>query len=174
MKFISKVIVVAAVLFLSANATAQNVEVEVTLPSGPLIHGQQSVVVVHNKTEDVIHVDITEPQNLLGLPTQYTVAPDEMAQVNFTPSSVMVFDTTTISVSGPHSFNGGQPGVSQSYDVVFGGDTDENGIVNFADFLTLSDNFGQPGGWADGDFDGDGFVGFSDFLILSTNFGNSL
>lgn len=53
----------------------------------------------------------------------------------------------------------------------FLGDTDLNGNVEFADFLALSKNFGQPGGWADGDFDGDGDIAFADFLALSTNFG---
>lgn len=52
------------------------------------------------------------------------------------------------------------------------GDADNNHKVEFADFLSLSKNFGQAGGWEDGDFDFDDEVGFSDFLILSGNFGN--
>ena len=52
------------------------------------------------------------------------------------------------------------------------GDADGNGVVDFADFLILSANFGRTdGSYADGDFDEDGSVGFSDFLILSGNFG---
>jgi len=51
------------------------------------------------------------------------------------------------------------------------GDTDLDGIVNFADFLTLSSNFGQLASWSEGDFDADGTVTFSDFLALSRNFG---
>ena len=52
------------------------------------------------------------------------------------------------------------------------GDVDINGRVDFADFLSLSANFGrQDVGWEDGDFDGDGRVAFSDFLLLSTHFG---
>ena len=52
------------------------------------------------------------------------------------------------------------------------GDADFNGKVEFADFLTLSGNFGQDNAfWSDGDFAPDGEVGFSDFLILSGNFG---
>ena len=54
----------------------------------------------------------------------------------------------------------------------FFGDADLNGEVDFGDFLALSDNFGQHGGWAKGDFDGLGDVQFSDFLLLSSNFGN--
>jgi hypothetical protein len=53
------------------------------------------------------------------------------------------------------------------------GDIDLDGSVGFADFLTLSDNFGGAGGYAEGDFDCDGDVAFSDFLILSSAFGNS-
>ena len=53
------------------------------------------------------------------------------------------------------------------------GDLDLDGSVKFADFLTLSDNFGGAGGYAEGDFDCDGDVAFPDFLILSKNFGNS-
>lgn len=53
------------------------------------------------------------------------------------------------------------------------GDLDLNGQVDFADFLTLSSNFGigSDANWNDGDTDGDGQIGFSDFLALSSNFG---
>ncbi len=53
------------------------------------------------------------------------------------------------------------------------GDTDLDGDVDFADFLQLSTNFGQEGGWGDGDVNGDGLVNFADFIILSQNFGDS-
>jgi len=53
------------------------------------------------------------------------------------------------------------------------GDTDLNGFVEFADFLILSSNFGNVGGWSDGNFDFDGTVGFADFLALSENFGGT-
>lgn len=52
------------------------------------------------------------------------------------------------------------------------GDINLDGVVNFADFLLLSANFGSEGGdWLTGDLDGDRTVGFADFLILSRNFG---
>ena len=54
---------------------------------------------------------------------------------------------------------------------VLGGDTDLNGTVEFADFLTLSGNFGGAGHFGQGDFDCNGMVEFADFLILSGNFG---
>ena len=40
-------------------------------------------------------------------------------------------------------------------------------------FLSLSENFGMPGGWGEGDFDANERVEFSDFLTLSENFGQN-
>ena len=50
------------------------------------------------------------------------------------------------------------------------GDLDLDGQVAFADFLTLSSNFGLEGGYDDGDVDCSGSVGFPDFLLLAENF----
>ena len=53
-----------------------------------------------------------------------------------------------------------------------GGDLDENGVVDFADFLIISVNFGQAvDSHFDGDVNCDGIVDFGDFLTLSSNFG---
>ena len=54
------------------------------------------------------------------------------------------------------------------------GDTNLDGEVQFDDFLALSANFGQAGGWAEGDFDADERVDFLDFLALAENFGQSV
>jgi len=51
------------------------------------------------------------------------------------------------------------------------GDANLDLNVDFSDFLSLSSDFGEPGGWGQGDFDGDGEVAFDDFLLLSENFG---
>lgn len=52
------------------------------------------------------------------------------------------------------------------------GDVNEDGIVDFSDFLELSANFGKTDVTRqDGDLDGNTRVDFSDFLILSANFG---
>lgn len=52
------------------------------------------------------------------------------------------------------------------------GDLDGDGKVSFADFLTLSGNFGtKVETRAEGDLNGDCWVGFDDFLMLSGNFG---
>lgn len=55
----------------------------------------------------------------------------------------------------------------------FFGDADLNGRVDFTDFVALSNNFGQQGGWMQGDFDGSRNVAFPDFVMLSSNFGNA-
>ena len=63
----------------------------------------------------------------------------------------------------------------RAVDVVFGGDANRDGTVDFADFLQLSGNFGRTDAvWEDGDFDENGVIEFSDFLVLSTNFNKSL
>jgi hypothetical protein len=51
------------------------------------------------------------------------------------------------------------------------GDADFDGSVQFPDFVTLADSFGQAGTWSNGDFDCTGDVQFADFVILADNFG---
>jgi len=54
------------------------------------------------------------------------------------------------------------------------GDANLDRMVNFSDYLALSQNFGSSVsgvGSAQGDFNGDGQVDFSDYLLLSQNFG---
>ena len=55
------------------------------------------------------------------------------------------------------------------------GDVNGNGDVAFADFLVLSDNFGDPTktAYTDGNIDLANGVAFSDFLVLSSNFGKT-
>ena len=58
------------------------------------------------------------------------------------------------------------------------GDANTDGVVDFADFLIVSDNFGMQTdpsasptvAWEAGDFDQDGIVGFSDFLLLEQHY----
>ena len=63
------------------------------------------------------------------------------------------------------------PDGREMYKVTIAGDANEDGNVEFADFLVLSANFNQSGGWQEGDFDLNGLVDFADFLKLSSNFG---
>jgi hypothetical protein len=58
------------------------------------------------------------------------------------------------------------------FDVRKRGDANGDNLVDFADFLILSGQFGQElVGYDGGDFDLDGVVGFADYLILSAAFG---
>jgi hypothetical protein len=52
------------------------------------------------------------------------------------------------------------------------GDANLDGVVNYADLLTLSRNYGTvtTGGWAAADFNGDGLVNYADLLALSRNY----
>lgn len=60
-------------------------------------------------------------------------------------------------------------------DPVLPGDLDGNGMVDFTDFLTLSQNFGlETTNTFDGDIDQNGIVDFEDFVTLSGNFGQSI
>jgi len=55
------------------------------------------------------------------------------------------------------------------------GDLDGDGMVAFADFLILSNNFGtEVAGHEQGDIDCSGDVAFADFLVLSNNFGQAV
>lgn len=54
------------------------------------------------------------------------------------------------------------------------GDANRDGIVDFDDYLTLAEHFGDAGDWSDGDFNFDGVVAFDDFLQMSENFGKTI
>lgn len=50
-------------------------------------------------------------------------------------------------------------------------DLNLDGAVDFADFLTLSDNYGSDARHSGGDLTCDGTVSFEDFLVIADNFG---
>ena len=55
------------------------------------------------------------------------------------------------------------------------GDANDDGLVNFSDFVLLSNHFGMTGtGWTGADFNNDGITNFADFTILSNNFGGTI
>jgi fibronectin-binding autotransporter adhesin len=57
----------------------------------------------------------------------------------------------------------------------FEGDANDDGLVNFQDFVRLSNNYGLADkGWFGGDFNGDGTTNFADFVKLSNNYGNTV
>ena len=52
------------------------------------------------------------------------------------------------------------------------GDGNLDKVVNFEDFVFISNNFGSPGtGWLTGNFNLDTLTNFEDFVLLSNNFG---
>lgn len=53
------------------------------------------------------------------------------------------------------------------------GDLNLDGSIDFSDFVGLSRNFSEEGGWREGDFTGDGRVEFLDFVAMSRQFGMS-
>jgi hypothetical protein len=55
------------------------------------------------------------------------------------------------------------------------GDVNLDGIVNFRDFMILTNNFGSATtSWRRGNFDGDAAVNFGDFVGLARSFGNQV
>jgi hypothetical protein len=50
------------------------------------------------------------------------------------------------------------------------GDANYDDTVNFADLLTLAQNYNAPGTWSKGDFNLDGTIDFSDLLSLASNY----
>ncbi|MFT3788858.1 MAG: hypothetical protein QM770_22250 [Tepidisphaeraceae bacterium] len=59
--------------------------------------------------------------------------------------------------------------------IVYAGDTNLDGTVNFGDMLVLASNYNMSGkSWSDGDFNYDGVVNFSDQLSLAANYNLTL
>jgi uncharacterized protein YjbI with pentapeptide repeats len=57
----------------------------------------------------------------------------------------------------------------------FLGDANQDGIVNFSDFVCLSTNYGRRASdWSQADFNNDHVTDFADFVILSNHYGQSL
>jgi MYXO-CTERM domain-containing protein len=55
------------------------------------------------------------------------------------------------------------------------GDANDDGAITFADFVSLSNHYGQSEtDWSAGDFNGDRITNFADFVILSNHYGQSV
>jgi hypothetical protein len=54
------------------------------------------------------------------------------------------------------------------------GDANLDGKVSFADFQRLEVAFGNPGFWGNGDFDYSGIIDYADFVMLFNNYGQTL
>lgn len=58
---------------------------------------------------------------------------------------------------------------------VLPGDLSDDGMVGFADLLTLAQNYGASNAdWTSGDLNGDGSVNFNDLLTLAQNYGGTI
>ena len=100
--------------------------------------------------------------------------------LNPTPALGSPWGTYTANGSGTGTPTG-QPGSAFTGDTVslpenvLIGDADLNNIVNFEDFVALSNNFNLTNaGWSGGDFDFNNLTNFEDFVGLSNNFGATL
>ena len=123
-------------------------------------------------------LDTLEPIDLKDLPST--------VEFDFTTTGDdIVFQFTPLSELGVHAqfvaVNGFQLTQTSAGDVGGGcnpntlGDIDGSGDVAFADFLILSQNFGQAAAdHTTGDIDCSGDVAFADFLVLSQNFGQTV
>ena len=79
--------------------------------------------------------------------------------------------TDVVTFGGELFFAATGPDGRELYKLTIAGDADEDGHVQFSDFVILANHFSRPGGWTDGDFDLNGTVEFGDFVILANNFG---
>ena len=113
--------------------------------------------------------DALAPRSLLnldGVPGYHVEDVNLLSSSILTSSTDARFDVDGDGLLTPHDLD---------YWVYFSGhhwgDTDLNGIVDFIDFLVVSDGFGEPvSTWSEGDFNANGRVDFADFLRLSGNF----
>ena len=102
-----------------------------------------------------------------------TVDQAETSNIRLTDDRISVSnDDVTVNVAGLSASSRSKFKIDLQF--AHFGDANLDGQVDFADFLTLSGNFGQAGRWEQGDFNGDDVVGFGDFLLLSKDFGNAV
>jgi len=116
------------------------------------VDGAEFILSVEGDVADGASFQIVMADNIIGTPT---ISPEGW---NFDPATGnVVFGE--VSGCNPNTM----------------GDIDGSGDVAFADFLILSQNFGQAAtDHASGDIDCSGDVAFADFLILSQNFGQTV
>jgi glucose/arabinose dehydrogenase len=94
--------------------------------------------------------------------------------LTITPGLPMADGNYRLSVNGPgvEDAAGNDLSSATPFDFVYRlGDADNDGLVNFADLLIVSQNFGSTGrNFSQGDFTYDGTVDFADLLILAQRY----
>ncbi len=97
---------------------------------------------------------------MVGAGTRYVITLG--AAVNFSDRLTLTISNPTIST------------YTRRIDILPGDATDD-GIVDFADFVVLSNHFSANSAVSPfADFTGDGVIDFADFIVLSNHFGASL
>ena len=109
-------------------------------------------------------------ESVMFMGTYYVTADDVAAGVivNTATATGTLPSGTGVSDDDTFSFDIVKP-LPPQYHIA---DVNQNGKVDFADFLIVSGNFGNKDAThGEGDIDGDGSVAFADFLLLSQHFG---
>ena len=136
---------------------------------GGLLRGGDIVEVVENYdiSVDPVKTELTV-NTMFGDEMAFTVNADKTLTDEFGRIWTATADYSILDPDAVDQVVGEEVGIEAGEGVV--GDIDGNGVVEFADFLILSNNFGQE--TDQGDLNGDGTVDFADFLLLADNFGN--
>lgn len=142
-------------------------------PGEPFFTGSSLDLPVNQEGTLITEGDIAE------LVLSYEISPDATTLTVNTHIRVVEFQinddgTLTDAFGGVWTPGGDYEIVDPSATDLLLGDINDDQVVDFADFLILSGNFGTsvPEGTV-GDLDCSGTVDFADFLLLSANFGRS-
>lgn len=101
---------------------------------------------------------------------QFSVNPND-------PSFIGTFDwqhATPVLFIGKGAFDSFNP-ANAHVGILSPGDADADGNTDFADLVTVAQNYGNSNDptWSTGDFNGDGSVGFADLVALAQNYGKT-
>jgi hypothetical protein len=107
-------------------------------------------------------------------------AGNNVYQFSFNPSDPSFSGTfdwqhaTPVVFVGKGAFDSNNP-ASAHLGILAPGDANADGTTDFADLVTVAQNYGNTNdpAWASGDFDGDGAVGFADLVTLAQNYGKA-
>jgi hypothetical protein len=136
-------------------------------------------------TNDALNITTTNGLTLNGGTLQIANVPNTPAslgnyKINQNPGNIQGTGLSSLTLPAT------QNNINYSLDLItnpgyitlhrgFLGDANDDGLVNFADFVQLSNHYGQSNqGWQGADFNNDHTTNFADFVILSNNYGQSI